>query len=126
MATEEFYFSCAIRFKNVFATENVVFRDNEFSGAFAYDYLEGLLTDGTLEFNLYEAIGLNNTIFENPTYVFLNAEGYIEELEVPQKYQLKTQDGSDFSIEFLDIIKNPKKQKEILEEIQNAFTLRTI
>ena len=91
-----------------------------------YDYLEGLLTDGTLEFNLYEAIGINNTIFENPTYVFLNAEGYIEELEVPQKYQLKTQDGSDFSIEFLDIIKNPKKQKEILEEIQNAFTLRTI
>lgn len=85
MATEEFYFSCAIRFKNVFATGNVVFRDNEFSGAFAYDYLEGLLTDGTLEFNLYEAIGLNNTIFENP-----------------------------------------KKQKEILEEIQNAFTLRTI
>ena len=126
MATEEFYFSCAIRFKNVFATGNVVFRDNEFSGAFAYNYLEGLLTDGTLEFNLYEAIGLNNTIFENPTYVFLNAEGYIEELEVPQKYQLKTQDGSDFSIEFLDIIKNPKKQKEILEEIQNAFTLRTI
>lgn len=126
MATEEFYFSCAIRFKNVFATRNVVFKDNEFSGAFAYDYLEGLLTDGTLEFNLYEAIGINNTIFENPTYVFLNAEGYIEELEVPQKYQLKTQDGSDFSIEFLDIIKNPKKQKEILEEIQNAFTLRTI
>ena len=37
MATEEFYFSCAIRFKNVFATGNVVFRDNEFSGAFAYD-----------------------------------------------------------------------------------------
>ena len=126
MVAKEIYFSCVIRCKNIYVTGNVILRGNKFSGAMAYDYLEGLLTNGTLEFNLYEAIKINDYIFFNQAYAFLNAKGKVNELKVPKKYLLRTQDGNDFSIEFLNVINNPKKQREILEEIQFADRLRSI
>ena len=91
----------------------------------AYDYIQGSYNENEiLSFEISEGIGVSEYVYQNPVYTFIQAQAKIGGLELPGKYTLQEPIGNQLTIEFLQSIKDPTKQKEINEEIAKAKKFR--
>ena len=112
------YYSIVVRHPKVCATGYVVFQDGNFEGVMAYDYIQGSYNENEiLSFEISEGIGVSEYVYQNP-------QAKIGGLELPGKYTLQEPIGNQLTIEFLQSIKDPTKQKEINEEIAKAKKFR--
>ena len=119
------YYSIVVRHPKVCARGYVIFQDGNFEGVMAYDYIQGSYNEnGILSFEISEGIGVSEYVYQNPVYTFIQAQAKIGGLELPGKYTLQEPIGNQLTIEFLQSIKNPTKQKEIDEEIAKAKKFR--